>query len=226
MLSKNLLEFLSDLKENNYKEWFHENKPRYQKLKKEFEQFIAHAIADIAQFDKSVQNLEPKHCTFRINRDIRFSKDKSPYKTNFGAYIVPGGKKSGNAGYYIHIEPDSCFLAGGIYAPPADRLKAVRTEIYENIEEFKKIISGSTFTKHYPNLYNEGMLKTAPKGFPKDFEDIDLLKYKHYIASKNVDDSIVVSDKFIGEVKNTFKAAYPLNKFINEGINYHLGIDN
>ena len=226
MLSKNLLEFLSDLKENNYKEWFHENKPRYQKLKKEFEQFVAHTIADIAQFDKSVQNLEPKHCTFRINRDIRFSKDKSPYKTNFGAYIVPGGKKSGNAGYYIHIEPGSCFLAGGIYAPPADRLKAVRTEIYENIEEFKKIISDSTFTKHYPNLYNEGMLKTAPKGFPKDFEDIDLLKYKHYIAKKNVDDSIVVSDKFIGEVRNTFKAAYPLNKFINEGINYHLRIDN
>ncbi len=226
MLSKNLLEFLSDLKENNYKEWFHENKPRYQKLKKEFEQFVAHTIADIAQFDKSVQNLEPKHCTFRINRDIRFSKDKSPYKTNFGAYIVPGGKKSGNAGYYIHIEPGSCFLAGGIYAPPADRLKAVRTEIYENTEEFKKIISDSTFTKHYPNLYNEGMLKTAPKGFPKDFEDIDLLKYRHYIASKNVDDSIVVSDKFIGEVRNTFKAAYPLNKFINEGINYHLRIDN
>ena len=226
MLSKNLLEFLSDLKENNYKEWFHENKPRYQKLKKEFEQFVAHTIADIAQFDKSVQNLEPKHCTFRINRDIRFSKDKSPYKTNFGAYIVPGGKKSGNAGYYIHIEPGSCFLAGGIYAPPTDRLKAVRTEIYENIEEFKKIISDSTFTKHYPNLYNEGMLKTAPKGFPKDFEDIDLLKYKHYIASKNVDDSIVVSDKFIGEVRNTFKAAYPLNKFINEGINYHLETDN
>ena len=226
MLSKNLLEFLSDLKENNYKEWFHENKPRYQKLKKEFEQFVAHTIADIAQFDKSVQNLEPKHCTFRINRDIRFSKDKSPYKTNFGAYIVPGGKKSGNAGYYIHIEPGSSFLAGGIYAPPTDRLKAVRTEIYENIEEFKKIISDSTFTKHYPNLYNEGMLKTAPKGFPKDFEDIDLLKYKHYIASKNVDDSIVVSDKFIGEVRNTFKAAYPLNKFINEGINYHLRIDN
>lgn len=226
MLSKNLLVFLSDLKENNYKEWFHENKPRYQKLKKEFEQFVAHTIADIAQFDKSVQNLEPKHCTFRINRDIRFSKDKSPYKTNFGAYIVPGGKKSGNAGYYIHIEPGNCFLAGGIYAPPADRLKAVRTEIYENIEEFKKIISDGTFTKHYPNLYNEGMLKTAPKGFPKDFEDIDLLKYKHYIASKNVDDSIVVSDKFIGEVRNTFEAAYPLNKFINEGINYHLGIDN
>ena len=102
----------------------------------------------------------------------------------------------------------------------------MRTEIYENIEEFKKIISDNTFTKHYPNLYNEGMLKTAPKGFPKDFEDIDLLKYKHYIASKNVDDSIVVSDKFIGEVRNTFKAAYPLNMFINEGINYHLGIDN
>ncbi len=226
MLSKNLLEFLSDLKENNYKEWFHENKPIYQKLKKEFEQFVAHVIAETSQFDNSVQNLEPKHCVFRINRDVRFSKDKSPYKTNFGAYIVPGGKKSGNAGYYIHIEPEGCFLAGGVYAPPADRLKALRTEIYENTEDFKKILADSTFKKLYSNLYDKDMLKTAPKGFPKDFEDIDLLKYKHYIASRNVDDNIVVSDNFVDEVRNTFKAAYPLNKFINEGINYHLGIDN
>ncbi len=149
MLSKNLLHFLSDLKKNNHKEWFHENKPRYQLVKKEFEQFIAHVIADISQFDASVKNLEPKHCIFRINRDIRFSNDKSPYKSNFGGFIVPGGRNAGHAGYYIHIEPENCFLAGGIYMPPPDRLKAVRTEIYENTDSFKKILNDKNFKKAF-----------------------------------------------------------------------------
>lgn len=225
MLSKELLEFLSELKENNYKEWFHENKPRYQKLKKEFEQFIAHTIATIAQFDPSVQNLEPKHCIFRINRDIRFSKDKSPYKTNFGGFIVPGGKKAGNAGYYIHIEPGNCFIAGGIYAPPSDKLKAVRTEIYENTDEFKKILSDKNFKNHFKGIMSDDKLKTAPKGFPKDFEDIDLLRYKHYTVAKSVADDLIASDKFADEIHETFKALYPFNEFINEGIKYQMNLN-
>jgi len=226
MLSKNLLQFLKDLKENNHKEWFHENKTRYQLVKKEFEQFIAHTIADIAQFDASVKNVDPKKCIFRINRDVRFSKDKSPYKTNFGGFIVPGGKNAGNAGYYIHIEPGNCFLAGGIYMPPPDKLKAVRTEIYENTEDFKKIINDKTFKKHFNEFFSEDKLKTAPKGFPKDFEDIDLLRYKHYIVSKNISDDTVTSKQFADEIHETFKASYPLNGFIYEAINYHLNLDN
>jgi len=225
MLSKELLLFLRELKENNYKEWFHENKPRYQKLKKEFEQFIALTIADISQFDKSVQSLEPKHCMFRINRDIRFSKDKSPYKTNFGGFIVPGGKKSGNAGYYIHIEPGNCFIAGGIYAPHSDKLKAVRTEIYENTDEFKEILNDKNFRRHFKEIMSEDMLKTAPRGFPKNFEDVDLLRYKHYTVAKSVSDDLVTSDKFADEIHETFKALYPFNQFINEGINYQLSLD-
>lgn len=225
MLSKNLLQFLSDLKENNYKEWFHENKPAYQILRKEFEQFIALTIADIAQFDASVKNVEPKKCIFRINRDVRFSNDKSPYKTNFGGYIVPGGKKAGNAGYYIHIEPGNCFIAGGIYAPSADRLKAVRTEIFENTEDYKNILNDKNFKKHFKGILAEGKLKTAPKGFSKDFEDIDLLRFKHYIVSKNISDDIVTSNKFTDVIHNTFEAAYPLNSFINEAINYQLNLD-
>lgn len=222
MLSKNLLQFLSDLKENNYKEWFHENKTRYQLVKKEFEQFLMHVITDISQFDASVKTLEPKHCIFRINRDIRFSKDKSPYKTNFGGFIVPGGKNAGYAGYYIHIEPGNCFLAGGIYMPPPDRLKAVRTEIYENTDEFKKILKDKKFKKHFTEISSENQLKIAPKGFPKDFEDIDLLKHKHYTVMHPIDDSVIFSEKFADEVHETFKALYPFNNFINEAINYQL----
>ncbi|MFC2151153.1 DUF2461 domain-containing protein [Bacteroidota bacterium] len=225
MLSKNLLQFLSDLKENNYKEWFHENKPRYQIVKKEFEHFLAHAIADIAQFDDSVKNLEPKHCIFRINRDIRFSKDKSPYKTNFGGFIVPGGKNAGYAGYYVHIEPGNCFLAGGIYMPPSDRLKAVRTEIYENIDDFKKILNDKNFKKHFKEISSEDKLKTAPKRFPKDFKEVDLLRHKHYTVIKYIDEGIITSEKFTDEVRETFKALYPFNSFINEAINYQLSLN-
>ena len=222
MLSKNLLQFLTDLKENNYREWFHENKPTYQIVKKEFEQYIAHTIADIAQFDDSVKNIDPKKCIFRINRDVRFSKDKSPYKSNFGGFIVPGGRNAGFAGYYIHIEPGNSFLAGGIYMPPPDRLKAVRSDIYENTAEFKKIINNKNFKKHFKEITSENKLKTAPKGFPKDFEDIDLLRHKHYTVVKYITEDLITSDKFTNEVRETFKALLPFNSFINEAINYHL----
>jgi len=226
MISKNLFLFLRELKQNNHKEWFHEHKPVYQTLRKQFEQLIAQTILAIAQFDESVKTIEPKQCIFRINRDIRFSKDKSPYKNNFGAFIAPGGRNSGLAGYYIHLEPDNCLLAGGIYMPPPDRLKAVRTEIFENTEEFKKIIHHKNFKKHFGKIISDKMLKTAPKGFPKDFNDIDLLKYKHYTVIKKVPEDMVTSDKFTAEVSQTFKALYPFNRFINDGINYQLDIGN
>jgi len=226
MISKNLFTFLRELKQNNHKEWFHEHKPVYQTLRKQFEQLIAQTILAIAQFDESVKTIEPKQCIFRINRDIRFSKDKSPYKNNFGAFIAPGGRNSGLAGYYIHLEPDNCLLAGGIYMPPPDRLKAVRTEIFENTEEFKKIIHHKNFKKHFGKIISDKMLKTAPKGFPKDFNDIDLLKYKHYTVIKKVPEDMVTSDKFTAEVSQTFKALYPFNRFINDGINYQLDIGN
>ncbi|MCK5169815.1 MAG: DUF2461 domain-containing protein [Bacteroidales bacterium] len=225
MLSKNLLQFLNNLKENNYKEWFHENKPTYQLVKKEFEQLIAHTIAEIAQFDDSVKNIDPKKCIFRINRDIRFSKDKSPYKTNFGGFIVPGGRNAGFAGYYIHIEPGNCFLAGGIYMPSPDRLKAVRTEIFENTENFKKIINSKNFKKHFKKIAGEDQLKNAPKGFPKDFENVDLLRHKHYTVVKYIDAKLVTSDKFMDKISEVFKALHPFNSFINEAINYQLSSD-
>ncbi|MEE4196341.1 MAG: DUF2461 domain-containing protein [Bacteroidales bacterium] len=222
MIHQNLFQFLSELKKNNHKEWFYDQKPVYQIVRKQFEQLIAQAILDISSFDESVKYTDPKKCIFRINRDIRFSKDKSPYKTNFGAFIAPGGRNTGNAGYYIHLEPGNCFLAGGIYMPPPDRLKAVRNEIYENPEEFKKIIENKNFKKHFNGLLRDEMLKTAPKGFPRDFENIGLLKYKHYTVLKSISEEQVLSDSFANEIRETFKALYPLNNFINRGIRFQL----
>ncbi|OFX83319.1 MAG: hypothetical protein A2W99_12085 [Bacteroidetes bacterium GWF2_33_16] len=226
MLSQNLLQFLYDLRDNNNRDWFHDNNARYQIAKKEFEQFIALVIMEISQFDPSIKNVNPKDCIFRINRDIRFSNNKSPYKTNIGGFIVPGGRNAGYAGYYIHIEPENCFLAGGIYMPPADRLKAVRTEIYENTDQFKEIIYKKEFVKQFGELMTEDKLKQPPKGFPKDFPEIDLLKYKHYSVSKAISEKMIVSKTYLKETIETFRIMYPFIQFINEAINYQLNKDN
>ena len=222
MISREMLDFLKELANNNTREWFHANKKRYQLIRKEYEQFVAHLIGEIATFDESVKNLHPKDCIFRINRDIRFSNDKSPYKTNFGAYITPGGRKAGFAGYYFHVEPGNSFVAGGIYRPPADRLKAIRTEIYENTGDFKEIIEDPDFKEEFGSIYSDEKLKTAPKGFPKDFEDIELLNYKDYTVLKPLTDDMLTSDELVEEVIRAYQTLYPFNQFLNEAIAFHI----
>jgi uncharacterized protein (TIGR02453 family) len=218
MISEELLIFLKNLSEHNYKEWFHEHKSQYQKVRREFEDYVAVLIAEIAHFDESVKQLEPKDCIFRINRDIRFSKDKRPYKTNFGAFISPGGKKSGYAGYYFHVEPENSFIAGGVYMPSSANLKAIRTEIYENIDEFKSLINDPAFQSYFGGLDEIEKLKTAPKGFPKDFKDIDILNHKHYTASMPLDQKLLHTVDLTIEISKAFQALYPLNYFLNDAI--------
>jgi uncharacterized protein (TIGR02453 family) len=141
-----------------------------------------------------------------------------PYKTNFGAFIAKGGRKGINAGYYIHVEPGECFLAGGIYMPSGPMLKALREEIYENIEEFKTITHEPSFLKHFGSEFWGEKLKTAPKGFPKDFPDIEYLKYKNYTIVKNEPDRIYLRMTFIDEVREVFKAIKPFNSFLNRAV--------
>jgi uncharacterized protein (TIGR02453 family) len=211
---KKSLSFISDLKENNHKEWFHANRPRYDEARGEFLCFVETLISEIQAFDQSLSSINAKEAVFRINRDIRFSSDKSPYKTNFGAFIVPGGKKSGNAGYYFHLDPDGSFVGGGVYHPMPDILKKIREEIYGNPEEFKKIIEGKEFYDYYGDMYDD-RLKSPPKGFPKDFEYIDLLKYKSYIVSRSFNTDTVTGNGLLEETIKAFRLIYPLNKFIN-----------
>ena len=213
-----LITFLENLSKNNNKEWFHDHKSEYQELRNEFKQYIAILIAEIAHFDEPVKYLESKDCIFRINRDIRFSKDKRPYKNNFGAFIAPGGKNNGYAGYYFHIEPGNSFIAGGIYMPSSASLKAIRYEIYDNIDEFKDILQDADFKRHFRGLDNIEMLKTAPKGFPKDFKDIKLLNHKHYTVSKPIDENSLFTDQFTEEILNAYQSLYPFNFFLNDAI--------
>lgn len=220
MLQSSTIKFLKDLKKNNNKPWFDANRKRYEDAKKDFENFIQTVIDKHSKKDKTIASLTAKECLFRINRDIRFSKDKSPYKTNFGASINNGGKKSMLAGYYFHLEPGSCFVGGGIYQPFPENLKKVRQEIDYNFNDFKKIIGSRKFKTFYGDLdkSNEFMLSRVPKGFEPDNPAAEYLKLKSYIAFVNVDDKDLVSDTLMKKTLAAFEILQPLNNFINQAM--------
>jgi uncharacterized protein (TIGR02453 family) len=218
MISKETFRFLQQLRLNNDKFWFDENRSLYARLRKEFEDFLEIVISEIRQFDPEAAETTAKASIFRINRDIRFSNDKVPYKTNFGAFIAKGGRKGINSGYYIHVEPGECFLAGGIYMPSAPMLKAIREEIYENIDAFKDLLHAPSFVKHFGDRIGGEKLKSAPRGFPKDFADMDYLKYRSYTVLKSEPDSIYQKADFIKEVLEVFRAMAPFNQFLNHAV--------
>jgi len=220
MISKDTFNFLKQLNVNNNKEWFDENRILYTIIRKEFEYFIEIVINEISKFDKDSSQTTAKASLFRINRDIRFSADKHPYKTNLGAYIAKGGRKGINAGYYIHVEPGGCFLAGGIYMPSGPMLKAIRNDIYDYIDEFRAIINAPSFQKQFGKTFWGEKLKSAPKGFKKNFSDIELLKYKHYNIVKDEPDRVFCQPHFIDEVKEVFYLMAPFNKFLNRAVEY------
>ena len=167
---------------------------------------------------RSVRFVEAKDCMFRIFRDVRFGKDKSPYKINMGAWITRAGRKSPGPGYYIHLQPGGSFLAAGVYMPEPEQLKKIRNEIYYNITEFKSILSEKKLKKFSAGLSDMDKGKVAPRDFPKDFPEIELLKYKHYTLSSSLSDDLVSSDHFKEEALLVFKAMYPFNLFLKRAL--------
>ncbi len=218
---KNLLKFLSNLSENNNREWFNDHKKQFVELKNEFENFIQELIPKIRETDSTIGPIEAKDCIFRIYRDVRFSKNKDPYKTHFGAYIASGGRKSRTCGYYLHIDPKEAFVAAGAYSPEPQILKEIRYEIMDRTNDFKKIIENKDFRKFYGTLSGE-KLKTAPKGIPKDFEDLELVKYKSYEVFHTIDEKIILSNSFENYLLNAIKLAVPYNLFFNRLIEHVL----
>jgi len=212
-----VLNFLSELRINNNKEWFDQNRGRYEESRKKVLFLTELVIHEVGKFDPEIVGLTAKDCVFRIFRDVRFSPDKTPYKINMGSFIARGGRKSMSAGYYLHIEPGGSFVGGGSYCPPADSLKALRTEIFDHPDEFKKLIYSDSFRKTYPEMYDD-KLKTPPKGFPKEFPDVDLLKYKSYAFTSRIDDSVVTSEAYVGKIIDAFKELAPVNQFLNTAI--------
>lgn len=208
------LKFLKQLAKNNRKEWFDEHRKTYEAAKAEFEAVVKSVIDKSLVFDKLLVGLEAKKCLFRINKDVRFSKDKSPYKLNMGASINPGGKKSMIAGYYLHIEPGKSFLAGGTWQPMPDVLAAIRQEIDYNGKDFRKILAAKDFKAYFGGLSDEDKLKTAPKGYEKTHPDIDLLQHKSFVVVHEITDAQVMDKNFPAYAAKVFKAMLPLNSFL------------
>jgi uncharacterized protein (TIGR02453 family) len=215
-IEKATLDFISGLQKNNDREWFSNNRKLYDEAKINFEIFIQALLQELITYEPILKGLEAKNCIFRINRDTRFSHDKSPYKTNFGAFIVRGGRKNGDkfAGYYLHIEPGKSMIAGGAYMPPAQWLSSIRERIADEPEIIKEIINEKNFRKYFKGLEGE-KLKKAPKGFPTDHPEIELLKFKSYLAVNEVSDTQVLDKGFFDLVLKNMLAMKRLNDFLN-----------
>jgi uncharacterized protein (TIGR02453 family) len=221
MLQSSTIKFLKDLKKNNNKPWFDSNRKIYEQAKLDFAGFIQNVIDQHGKKDPLIKNLVAKDCLFRINRDIRFSKDKTPYKTNFGASINKSGKKAENsAGYYFHFEPGRSFAGGGIWMPMPEELRKVRQEIDYNFSDFKKIITAKKFKLVYGDLDKspEYTLTRIPKGYEADNPAAEYLKMKSYVAMVAITDADLTSKDLVKKTVTAFEALQPLINFVNEAV--------
>lgn len=209
-----IFQFLKELSVNNNREWFNEHKDDYLKAQVEFENLLTVIINQIALFDEDIKGVQAKDCTYRIYRDTRFSPDKTPYKIHFGGYINAKGKKSEHCGYYVHLQLGNCLLAGGSLCPPPNILKALRQSVYDNIDEYLSIVEDPAFKKYFP-VIGENFLKTAPKGFPKDFKYIDYLKCKEFICSCQVPDEFFLDKNMLANVSDIFMQLKRFSDFTN-----------
>ena len=220
MLEPQTLTFLKQLKKNNNKPWFDAHRAQYEAARIDFQNFIQLVIDRLQQSDPSITGTVARDCLFRINRDIRFSNDKTPYKTNFGASIKQGGRKSGLAGYYFHLEPGNSFIGGGLWMPEVSTLKAVRQEIDYNWDEFQSIIQAKDFKKVFGDVYKapDISLSTVPKGYEKDNPAIDYLKLKSFIAETAITDEELTTAALHKKTVAAFEAMQPFLQFINRAI--------
>ncbi|MCQ2285805.1 MAG: DUF2461 domain-containing protein [Bacteroidales bacterium] len=217
-IMKQAIAFFEQLMRHNNKDWFTEHKAEFVRLQDAFKQFTQKLILGIGTFDSEVGGLEIAQCTYRIYRDIRFSNDKRPYKTHFGAYVCPGGKCSGKAGYYFHLEPaeseylNGSMMAVGIYNPSSAVLKSIREEIITNGDEFDAAVKEA---KNFSFGENQ-KLKRVPNGFPKDSEYAEYLKLKEYSMALYIPDKILYSEDLLDYLLVNFKSAQHYNQILNK----------
>ena len=225
MNAKRILQFLRDVSANNNRPWFQAHKDEYLAVKADFEADIAKAILRIAEFDPSVAHITVKDATYRFYRDTRFSPDKSPYKNHIGAYIAAHGKKALHGGYYIHLEPDNCLLSCGNYWLPTNILTSCRNEIMANIDQWRACVENEEFLRMFGRPCQGGWgsdkgfglvyLKTAPAGFPRDYEFIDYLRLKNYCCWKKVPETFFEGELWMDEMVRVFKVGKPMMDFAN-----------
>jgi len=220
MLSKDTLQFLEDLKANNNRDWFLDNKKRYEVFKKDYHQLVSDFLDAMKPLDPSLEMLEVKNCTFRINRDIRFSKDKSPYKSHLGIWLSSGVKGQNRSGYYVHIEKGGSFIAGGLYCPEAEDLKKMRKEIAYFHEDLEEILNDKNFKREFDDFdrNEKNTLKNPPRGYEKEHPAIELLKLKSFESSQKFDIAAVSQKDFVATMSTKLLALKPLNDFINRAL--------
>ncbi len=214
---KEALDFLKKLNKNNNRDWFHTHKVVYDCVRKQMVDQVGDLIAKISKFDASIKHLDASKSLFRINRDVRFSRNKNPYKTNFGAFLSPQGKKAEGAGYYFHLEPGKSFVAGGMYMPSPEALAKVRQEIDYNLDTFNNILSNRTFKNNFGGLRKIDMLVNAPKGYPKDHPGVEHLRHKSFIVSRKVEDRDLAKGNFSSNAASLFKCMHPFLVFLRSG---------
>ncbi|MBP4140361.1 DUF2461 domain-containing protein [Flavobacterium sp. P4023] len=220
MLSKETIQFLDDLKANNNRDWFLENKKRYEAFKKDYQQLAASFLDALKPLDPSLEMLEVKNCTFRINRDIRFSKDKTPYKTHLGLWFSSGSKGLNRSGYYIHLEKGASFIAGGLYCPESEDLKKMRKEIAYFHDDLEAILEEKNFKTEFKDFdrNEKNTLKNPPRGYEKEHPAIELLKLKSFESSQAIDFLSVSKKDFVTVMSRKLIALKPLNDFINRAL--------
>ena len=211
---KPTLAFLGDLERNNNKAWFDKNRARYDEARGRFEDFVQALIVEIGAFE-NLTGVTPKDSIFRINRDIRFSKDKSPYKTHMAAAIAPGGRKSGTMGYYLHIGPrNQSMLGGGVHMPEPEQLARWREAVDRDAAKLNQVLDNKEFVRYYGALEGE-RLKSAPKGFPPDHPQIELLKLKQFATMHALTDKEVLAPDVVTSTVKAFTALKPFLDYLN-----------
>lgn len=221
MLQNKTLAFLGKLKENNTKEWFKDNQIDYKNSRADFENFVSNIIKGLASIDSNIeqQNLQPKKCIKRINRDIRFSNDKSPYKTNYFANFNPKGQKSEHASYYLHLEPNNSFAGGGVYMPQTPTLNKFRKEIESDLKKWESLINQKSFRETFPNgIESPSELKSVPKGFHKESPAIEYLRKKGFFTIRKLTDKEITSEDAVSKIIKTFKEVKPVIDFLNRAL--------
>lgn len=219
MINSTTFKFLSDLASNNNRDWFLLNKERYEDARLNVLEFAEDVLFGISNFDPAIPSvLTPKDCVNRIYRDVRFSKDKTPYKNNFGIGFSPNGKKFIGPGYYLHLHPEDSFIGGGCWMPEAELLKAIRQEIDYNGGDFRKVVENPLFVNFFGNLDSEHKLKTCPKGYDLDHPEIDFLKFKSFTFSHKLTQKVLSSSSAVEKVIDGFAKLYPFIAFLRKAL--------
>lgn len=218
MIQKSTFQFLKQLKKNNEKAWFDEHRSTYLTAREDVISFIEAILGHLAKKEAGFAELKPASCLFRINRDVRFSANKAPYKTNFGAALNPHGKKSGLAGMYVHLEPGGSFVGGGLWMPPTPIIHKVRQEIDYQTNEFLSILNKPSFKQTYGDMDTSDSLKKLPKEYTLGHSAEKYLKLKSFVAFNTWNDEDFLSKDAAKTIANQLWGLQPLLVFINRGL--------